>query len=182
MFPAIYRQVAVWGDGMRRGETNPGAQQMFYGGGPRFMTRFAEDRLDVAERFYLQAVPWMLLHRRNIIGFTDNGNLARILAEGAEIEVSLETGRYSATLNGKPVATESWVSCPLGSDRIVFYSMTPRTLRYPIPDGWDDQTLKASIATKDGSRPLDIQTQNREIVVNVTARTPVIVSRSASEN
>ncbi len=30
MFPAIYRQVAVWGDGMRRGETNPGAQQMFY--------------------------------------------------------------------------------------------------------------------------------------------------------
>ena len=37
MFPAIYRQVAVWGDGMRTGESHPGAQQMFYGGGPRFM-------------------------------------------------------------------------------------------------------------------------------------------------
>jgi hypothetical protein len=178
MFPAIYRQVAVWGDGMRRGETNPGAQQMFYGGGPRFMTRYDEDRLDVAERFYLQAVPWMLLHRRNIVGFTDTGDVARILAEGAEIKVSLETGRYSATLNGTTVATESWVSCPLGPDRIVFYSVTPRTLRYPIPDGWNSKALKAVIATKDGSRALDVQIQKTEIVVNVTARAPVIVSRS----
>jgi len=178
MFPAIYRQVAVWGDGMRRGETNPGAQQMFYGGGPRFMTRHDEDRLDVAERFYLQAVPWMLLHRRNIVDFTDDGDVARILTEGAEIKVSLETGRYSATLNGTPVATESWVSCPLGPDRIVFYSRTNRTLRYPIPDRWNSNALKAFIATKDGSKALDVQVQERDIVVNVAARTPVIVSRS----
>jgi hypothetical protein len=178
MFPAIYRQVAVWGDGMRRGETHPGAQQMFYGGGPRFMTRFDEDRLDVAERFYLQAVPWMLLHRKNIIGFIDNGRSARILVEGAEIEVSLETGRYTVTLNGKPVSTESWVACPLGINRIVFYSIAPQTLRYAIPDGWDGRTLKAILATADGSRSFDIETQNREIVVHIAARTPVIISRS----
>jgi hypothetical protein len=150
---------------------------MFYGGGPRFMTRYDEDRLTVAERFYLQAVPWMLLHRRNILGFEDRGDESHIKLEGAEIDVSLETGRYSAKMKGTVVATEDWVACPLGSDRIVFYSTDARTLHYPIPAGWDLQNLKAMTATKSAPQPFKIQSRNGEIVIAVSARTPVIVSR-----
>ena len=169
-------QVAVWGDGMRRGESHPGAQQMFYGGGPRYMTRYDEDRLTVAERFYLEAVPWMLLHRKNILGFEVRGNEAHITLEGAEIDVSLETGNYSAVVNGVQVASENWIACPLGSARIVFYSTDARTLRHPIPAAWDPQNLKAVTATKSAPQLLEVQPQNGEIVIAVAARSPIIVS------
>jgi hypothetical protein len=178
MFPAVYRQVAVWGDGMRRGELHPGAAQMFYGGGPRFMTRHDEDRAVVAETFYLQAVPWMLLHRRNILSFIDNEDEARIGIEDGEIRVSLRTGKYSATLNGTQVATESWVACPVGSDRIVFYSIDARTLRFPVPSGWDVQNMKAATATKEGPRPIKLQVHQGDIIVDVTARNAVFISRA----
>ena len=178
MFPAVYRQVAVWGDGMRRGETHAGAQQMFYGGGPRFMTRFSEDRLTVAETFYLQAVPWMLLHRRNILSFTDNGNESRIEIEGGEIRVSLETGKYSVVIEGTTVATESWIACPIGDHRIAFYSTDSRTVRFPIPAGWNANALRMEMATKIGMRTVTMSPENGEIVLNLAPRSPVIVSRS----
>jgi hypothetical protein len=178
MFPAIYRQVAVWGDGMRRGETNPGAQQMFYGGGPRFMTRYDEERIAVAERFYLQGVPWMLMHRRNIVAFEDDGDEAHLTIEGGKIRVSLATGKYSATVNGAEVATESWVACPVGSDRIVFYSTETRTLHCPVPAGWNAASLKAVTVTSHGPQPKKIQATEGQIVVEVSARSPVIVTRT----
>lgn len=178
MFPAVYRQVASWGDGMHRGETHPGAQQMFYGGGPRFMTRYEEDRMTVAETFYLQAVPWMLLHRRNILAFTDNGSDSVLEVEGGKVQVSLDTGRYTATIGGTAVATEDWVACPLGSDRIVFYSKDARTLRHPLPVGWSAANIKANAATKTGLQPVSVKPQNGEIVVEVQPRSPIIVSRS----
>jgi hypothetical protein len=177
MFPAVYRQVAVWGDGMRRGDTHPGAQQVFYGGGPRFMTRYDEDRINVAETFYLQTVPWMLLHRRNILSFADEEQQARIGVEGGEIQVSLETGKYTVTLGKTQVAAENWVACPLGTDRVVFYSTEGRTLRHPLPEGWKQEGLKAVTTSKSGSQPAKIAVQNGEIVVEASPRTPVIVSQ-----
>jgi hypothetical protein len=141
------------------------------------MTRYDEDRLTVAERFYLQAVPWMLLHRKNILAFEDRGNGAHITLEGAEIDVSLETGKYSAVVNEVQVASENWIACPLGSDRLVFYSTDVRTLRHPIPAGWDSQNLKVVTATKSAPQHLEVQPQNGEIVIVVAARSPIIVTR-----
>jgi hypothetical protein len=178
MFPAIYRQVAVWGDGMRRGDSHPGSQQMFYGGGPRFMTRFEEDRLNVAETFYLQAVPWMLLHRKNILSFTGTENESRIGIEGGEIRVSLETGKYSVRLGDAEVATETWVASPLGSDRLVFYSVDARTFRAAIPAGWNVQNVRAQTATKTGLQDASISHEGNDLVVKVESRKPVIVFRT----
>lgn len=177
MFPAVYRQVAVWGDGMRRGEAHPGAQQVFYGGGPRFMTRFDEDRLNVAETFYLQALPWILLHRRNILSFKEDGTESHIEIEGGEIRVSLETGEYSVVIGEREVATPTWVACPLGDDRLVFYSVAARTFRIPMPAGWNAQSLKAHSPTKTGMQPAEISHANGEMIVAVAPRRPVIVSR-----
>ncbi len=89
----------------------------------------------------------------------------------------LRLGKYSAVVNGVQVASEDWVACPLGSDRIVFYSTDARTLRHPIPAGWDSQNLKAVTATKSAPQPLKVQPQNGEIVIAVAARSPIIVSR-----
>ena len=178
MFPAIYRQVAVWGDGMRRGDSHPGSQQMFYGGAPRFMTRFDEDRLDVAQTFYLQAVPWMLLHRRNIVSFTGGEKESRIEVEGGEIHVSLETGKYSVRIDNVEVASENWVASPLGNDRLVFYSVDARTLRARIPNGWNVQAIRAQTATKTSLQAASISHEGNDLVVKVEPRTPVIVFRA----
>jgi hypothetical protein len=97
---------------------------------------------------FMGKVPWMLHHRKNILGFEDCGNEAHITLEGAEIDVSLETGNYSAVVNGVQVASENWIACPPGSARIVFYSNDARTLRHPIPAAWDPQNLTAVTATK----------------------------------
>jgi hypothetical protein len=181
MFPAIYRQVAVWGDGMRRGEIHSGALQVFYGGGPRFMTRFDEDRLQVAEIFYLQAVPWMLLHRRNILSFTDDGAESRIAVEGGEIRVSIETGKYSVLIGSIEVATQTWVASPLGDDRLIFYSIEARTFHLPVPTNWDVQTLKAFTPTKTGMQSASFAVEKDGIAVTVVPRRPVIVFRERGE-
>jgi hypothetical protein len=97
--------------------------------------------------------------------------------EGAEINVLLKTGKYFAAVNGVQVASEDWVACPIGSDRIVFYSADARTLRQPVPVGWDSQNLTAVTTTKSAPQPLKVQPQNGEIVIDVAARSPIIVSR-----
>ena len=177
MFPAVYRQAAVWGDGMHRGDLSPGALQVFHGGGPRFMTRYDEDRMIVAQTFYLQALPWMLLHRRNILSFVEEGQQSRIGVEGGEIQVSLETGEYTVTIDGIEVATRNWVACPVGKDRIAFYSTEARTLRHRLPTGWTEENIKAVAALSAGPQSVPIKVANQEIVMDVSPRTPVIVTR-----
>jgi hypothetical protein len=179
MFPAVYRQAAVWGDGMHRGEQHPGAQQMFYGGGPRFMTRFSEDRETVAETFYLQAAPWMLLHRRNILAFTQEGTQSRISIEGGEIRVSLDTGKYSVLLDGAEVATETWVAAPVGGDRVVFYATEARTVKVPIPMDWNQKTIEARLATKTGFEKASVSVEGNQLVVALEPRKPIVVFRNA---
>jgi hypothetical protein len=182
MFPAIYRQAAVWGDGMHRGEQHPGAQQMFYGGGPRFMTRFNEDRQTVAETFYLQAVPWMLLHQRNILAFTQEEKQSRILIEGGEIRVSLDTGTYSVSLDGAEVATDKWVAAPLGSDRVVLYATEARTVRVPIPKSWNQKSVEATVATKAGFEKGSVSIEGNQFVVALEPRKPIVLFKNALDS
>ncbi|MBS1823423.1 MAG: hypothetical protein JST61_15865 [Acidobacteria bacterium] len=177
MFAAVYRQVAVWGDGMHRGDKYPGALQVFHGGGPRFMTRFSEDRMTTAETFYLQAVPWMLLHRRNILAFHQEQSESVLTVEGGEVRVSLETGKYSVSLNRTKVATESWVAAPVGDDRVVFYTTEPATLRVPLPSGWSREAIRARAATKAGYEDAAISFDGEHLVVELASKKPVIVFR-----
>ena len=146
------------------------------------MTRFSEDRQTVAETFYMQAVPWMLLHRRNILAFSQEERQSRITIEGGEIRVSLGTGEYSVLLDGAEVATDKWVAAPLGGDRVVLYATEARSVRVPIPKSWDRKSVEARIATKAGFEKGSVSVEGNQFVVALDPRKPVVLFKKTLDS
>ena len=180
LLPTMYRKSAVWGQsGKSTSMAERAIKTLFYNGCAHAIVR-ADMSLDEAtDSFYLIMVPWFLLHARDIESFHRDGERTTIRLEGdAGIDIDWSTKTYSASLNGAPVTSDGSTFCPLGDDRIAFYSLEAKALTAQLPAGWKADEIRAARLAASGPADFKVTVAGGAIKVAVAARQPVMVYRN----
>jgi len=180
LLATIYRKSAIWGQsGRTTGPADRIMKTLFYNGCSHAIVRADMSLDDALDTFYLVMVPWFLLHERNIESFRYEEDRSFIGLEGnAAVEVDWANKTYSASLNGAPILGESSTFCPLGDDRIAFYSITGKELTAQLPAGWSANEIRAAKLSVNGPEDFHVGAAHNQIVASVQPRQPVIVYRN----
>lgn len=183
LLPVIYRNSAVWGysGGSRADHSLERHNQLFYGACPHSILRGDIDRTQITDTWYLGLLPWFHLHKLQIESFQRDGDRVTIgMENNSHATIDWANKTYVVVLNGTEIARHDSVFCPFGEDRIAFYSLTPQTLRAPLPAQWNAHEL-AAVALSVGTRSTaDFHISNGAIEVSTKAQQPVIVYRDKS--
>ena len=181
LLPLVYGKSAIWGlSGSTRGASfETRSRYLFWNAVMHEILGAATDRKQITDVFYLNLIPWMHLHRKEIESFTRNEDQVTIGLEGS-CSIAIDNGAktYRVHLNGVDVASEDAVYCPMDADRICFYALTARELSAAWPAGWNPADAIA-VALSIGKRdPVAFKMLDRSVSVNVPAQQPVILYRS----
>jgi hypothetical protein len=173
---AIYRKSAIWGMRGQAWKKKPELYSLFYNG-HEFPWVPAEDwEREFANFYYAKLVPWYQVHYRNIEAFLRDGDRTVISLEGnSKIDIDWSREEYSVTVNGAEVAHNGDTFCPIGKDRVAFYSRTAKELSAPLPEGWDASALVARTLSAEKSEPAKFTVRDGKIIVNVQPERPVMV-------
>lgn len=178
---AIYRKSAIWGMRGQAWKKQPMLYSLFYNG-HEFPWLPAEDWERAFKNFYYaDLVPWYQVHYRNIESYLRDGSRTVIGLEGnSRIDLDWKSGDYSVTVNGVDVAKDGDTFCPIGRDRVAFYSRNAKELTAPLPEGWDGNAIVARTMSGDKSESATISVRDGKLVAKVQAERPVMVFRDAS--
>jgi hypothetical protein len=175
---AIYRKSAIWGMRGQDWKKQPELYSLFYNG-HEFPWLPQEDwEREFSSFYYEKLVPWYQVHYRNIESFLRDGDRTVIGLEGnSKIDLDWKRDEYSVTVNGAEVAKDGDTFCPIGQDRVAFYSRTAKELAAPLPEGWDANVVIARQLWADKTEPATVALRDGKLVVNVQAERPVMVFR-----
>jgi hypothetical protein len=180
LLPLIYRKSAVWGlsGGHNPDVTMTRLNELFLGASARAVGLTQVDQKTMTDIFYLWLLPWFETHLRNIESFQRTGERSILGLEGnSSIEIDWGQKTHRVVLDGVEISSTGQATCPMGKDRIAFYAAEPRTLRTPLPKGWEAKDMGAvQIAEERVSVPFKISNGNVE--VTVPAQQPVILYRA----
>jgi hypothetical protein len=178
----IYRQSAIWGLRGPQKRDNSALHTFFYNGhGFPWIT--AETNLeDFVEFFWQTIVPWYQTHYKNIETFHRDGDRTVIGLEGnSKIDIDWKTGQYAITVNGAEVARDGDTFCPIGNDRIAFYSRTAKRMLARLPADWDTRRMAAFELYADHVEPVPgIGIGDGKVSVRVPARRAVVLFRDGA--
>lgn len=181
LLPLVYGKSAIWGlSGSTRGASfETRSRYLFWNAVMHEILGATTDRKQITDVFYLNLIPWMHLHRREIESFARDGDRVTIGLEGnCSIAIDNAAKTYRVRLNGVDVASEDAVYCPMDADRICFYALTARELSAAWPAGWSASDATA-VALAIGKRDsVAFKVQDGRVTVNVAAQQPVILYRS----
>jgi len=181
LLPLVYGKSAIWGlSGSIGGEpVTARSRYLFWNAVMHEILGVATDRRRITDVFYLNLIPWMHLHRREIESFDRNGEQVTIGLEGnCRIAIDNAAKTYRVSLDGADIANEDAVFCPMDADRICFYALTARELSAAWPTEWKEDEAVA-VALSIGKRdPVSFKVANGRATVNVAAQQPVILYRS----
>ena len=183
MLPIIYRNSATWGysGGSRADHSLERHHQLFYGACPHSILRGDIDRTQITDTWYLGLLPWFHLHTLPIESFRREGGTVQIgMTPDAQITVDWAAKTYSITLNGAEIATHDSVSCPINEDKLAFYSLSPKTLRTPLPANWDPNEIAAMTLSAETRTSTPVRVSNGTIEVTTVAQQPILVYRNKS--
>jgi hypothetical protein len=177
---AIYRKSAIWGMRGQSWKKQPVLSSLFYNG-HEFPWLPTEDwEREFTAFYYGKLVPWYQVHYRNIESFLRDGDRTVIGLEGnAKIDLDWKTDQYTITIDGIDVARDGDTFCPIGKDRVAFYSRTARELSAPLPEGWDPNGVAARTLSAEKVEDAAIAVRDGKLIVNVQAERPVMVFRNA---
>lgn len=179
LLPLIYRNSAVWGlSGGHADATTTRLNELFLGASPRAVGLTSSDDKTVTDLFYLWLVPWFETHLRNIESFRTEGDTTVIGLEGqSSIEIDWAKQTHRIVLDGNEIARTGRTMCPLGKDRIAFYSVEREILRASIPDGWDPTEMRAVSIAPAKRTPVSWEIVGNSVEIQVSEQQPVIVYR-----
>jgi Endo-alpha-N-acetylgalactosaminidase len=187
LLPIIYRNSATWGysGGSRADHSLERHHQLFYGACPHSILRGDIDRTQITDTWYLGLLPWFHLHALPIESFRREGDTVHIgMTPNAEITIDWAAKTYSVTLNGAEIATQDSISCPISPDKnpdkLAFYSLTVKTLRAPLPAGWNPNEIAAVTLSTETRTPTTFHVTNGTIEVTTAAQQPLLVYRNKS--
>ena len=190
LVPLIYGGSAIWGlsgAGARGDAATVRILERFYGACAHSILRADSDPDVFLDAFYLNMVPFFVLRGRNLEDFERNGDMSRIHLEGgAIIESNLAAKTLRISLKRVDVLQDDAVFCPLGAAagrplKIACYSITPRTVTFPVPAGWNAGEITAVSLYPDRREKASILLQGGSISVALEPRRPVILYRNGSE-
>jgi len=181
LMPLVYGKSAIWGlSGSVGGEpVTARSRYLFWNAVMHGSFRTAAGHRQNMDDFYLNFIPWMRLHQKELVSFERSGDNVTIGLEGnSRIQLDEGAKTYRVTLDGAEVASEDAVFCPMDAGRICFYALTARTLSAAWPNGWKAGEA-AAVALSVGKRePVSFKVEDGRVTLNVTAQQPVILYRS----
>ena len=177
LLPTVYRAAAIWG-GSGDGQIKP-QQEIFWNTRSALWFENKTDRGMIADFYYLVVLPFAKLHKLAVEDYESAGTVRRLLLEGNS-QVSMDTAgdSYTASIGGIEIARDNATFCPIDEQRIAFYARTARTMRYPLPKGWDAARVTARALTLEGRKEHPVQCVDGMILVRAEAGRPVIVYAS----
>lgn len=190
LVPLIYGGSAIWGlsgAGARGDAATVRILEHFYGACAHSILRADSDPEAFLDTFYLNMVPFFALRGRTLEDFESNGDTTRIhLQGGAIIESNLAAKTLCISLKEVDVLHDDAVFCPLGEAagrplKIACYSITPRTVTVPVPEGWSAFEITAVTLYPDRREKASIQQQGNSVSIALEARRPVMLYRNSSE-
>jgi len=178
---AIYRKSAIWTLGGERWKVHPELSVFFYNG--RVIPALGgEDWERTFTAFYYGIfVPWQQILNRNIDTFLRDGDRVVMGLEGnSRIDLDWKTDQYSIAVGGVEIAHDGDTVCPIGDDRVAFYSHAAKTFSAPIPAGWDASTVVGYALFADQREKVPVTARDGKLMVSVTAERPVVVYKTAN--
>jgi len=177
---AIYRHSAIWGLSGQEWRKAPEVYSLFYNGHEFFGGPETPEHM--AEFYYTEMVPWYQVHSRDVESFRREGDRTVIgLAGKAIIDIDWKNLRYTVTLDGVEVARDGDTFCPVGNDRVAFYSKKGGRLTAPLPAGWDAKSIAALALYADHAEEANVGNEGRRLTVDASPGRPVVVFRNGAE-
>lgn len=179
LIATIYRGSAIWGMHGQDWKKHPELYSFFYNG-HEFPWLPQEDWERSFKNFYYGIlVPWYQVHYRNIEAFLRDGDRTVISLEGnSKIDLDWKSDQYSVTVDGVDVAKDGDTFCPIGKDRVAFYSRTAKQLSAPLPEGWDANAVVARAMWPDKTEQANVTVRDGKLAVKVQPERPVMVFRN----
>jgi hypothetical protein len=177
----IYRRSAIWGLSGQAWRKTPEIYSLFYNGHEFFGGAGAETPEHLVSYYYGMLVPWYQVHYRDVESFRRDGDRTVIGLEGnSGIDIDWKNSRYSVTVNGVEIARDGDTFCPIGSDRIAFYSKTGKRFSAPLPKGWDPGAIAALALYADKAEEVPVAKTGATVTVEAPAGRPVMVFRDGA--
>jgi hypothetical protein len=176
--PTIYRHSAIWGEsGRNRSYVERILSMLFYNAYQQLSLDKSFQYGDVTDIFYLMMVPWFQVRNRKVESFRREGEHTLIGLEGNSLlKLDWQNKTYKITLDGVEVASDGSTYCPLGKDRIAFYSVEAKELSITLPKGWNPAEVTARLLTTGEPQPAHMTITGQTATVQVPARQPVVLS------
>lgn len=172
----IYRRSAIWGLSGQAWKQAPEIYSFFYNGHEFFGGPETPEHL--AAFYYGVMVPWYQVHYRDVESYRREGDRTVIgLAGNSSIDLDWKNNRYTVTVNGTEVAGNGNTFCPVGNDRIAFYSRNGGRLSAPLPAGWNPQTIAALALFSGHAEEVPASGNGGTLAVDAPAGRPIVVFR-----
>jgi len=177
---AIYRKSAIWGFAGNAWHAASEIYTLFYNG--HEFPWYPQATIEHLVSFYYGAMaPWYQVHYRNIESFRREGGRTVIGLEGnASIDIDWKTNRYTVTVDGAEIAKDGATFCPIGPDRMAFYSKSAARLSAPLPKGWNAADVSAFALYADRAEEVTVAKPDGRLAVEVGGGTPVMVFRDGA--
>jgi hypothetical protein len=172
----IYRHSAIWGLSGQAWKQAPEIYSLFYNGHEFFGGPETPEHL--AEFYYSMMVPWYRVHYRDVVSYRREGDRTVIgLAGNSSIDIDWKNNRYAVTVDGAEIARNGDTFCPIGNDRIAFYSKNGGRLSAALPAGWNEQTVAALALYPDHAEEVPVSKGGGTLTVEAPAGRPLLVFR-----
>lgn len=130
----------------------------------------------ITDLYFFNYVPWFKIHDLEIETFNRNGSIVDMsLSNNTQVHINYGNNTWFVDYEGKRIWTNYDLTCPIGDDRIAFYSKTGGILRYPVPEGVDVDSLRAKVLYRNRHDRYPFRVDNGEIIVEVKPQVPVIL-------
>jgi hypothetical protein len=176
---AIYRHSAIWGLSGQAWRQAPEIYTLFYNGHEFFGG--PETPEHVAQFYYSEMVPWYQVHSRDVESYRREGDRTIIgLSGNSSIDIDWKNSRYVVTVDGVEVARDGDTFCPIGKDRIAFYSKKGARLSAPLPAGWNAKSVGALTFYSDHAEEAPFSLTGGKVTVDAPAARPILIFRDGA--
>lgn len=159
--------------------STPEIYSLFYNGHEFFGG--PENPEHLAAFYYGMMAPWFQVHYRNVESYRRDGDRTVIgLAGNSSIDIDWKNSRYTVTVNGVEIAKDGDTFCPIGSDRIAFYSKRGAKLSAPLPAGWNAQAIAALALYPERAEEAPLSKAGGMLAVDAPPGRPIIVFRDGA--
>lgn len=174
----VLRGVMVYGG--KGGDSLDVPDMLYHNAAKHPWFRRGENPRRIADIYYLNYVPWFLLHKLAITGFcVQNGVYHIQLEKSSHICIDYPAGKWYVEYEGVRILDHDRLTCPLGGETIAFYAHEDCVLETKLPE--NVRAISAEACFEDGRREHPFYVDGGILRVEVKDSVPVLVTVQSKE-